>query len=470
MKQKRLYQSNTLGGKLPLSVKLCYGAGSFAKAVQGLAISVYLLYFYTNALGIRPGLAASIVFWGRVWDIVNDPLVGFAVDRTHSASGRCRSYLIRYAIPAGVVLAACFMVPDLSGTATVVWVTVVYLLQSLASTLTQIPLNTLMGRLTVNREERAQLNQIGLFISLAGNYIVTAYTLPLAALAGSGDVRRGFFWVGIVFGTIYVLAYLIVVWGTRGYETEPEMTEERPMEKEPLNLGALLQNRIWLCVNGLYLMFTVAITLESSAMVYYYQYVFQDTSLLSGYSKVSTIASLLIFLSLPVLVKQFGNSGVLALGAVSYILGHMFRFAFHDKTISVLTIGWIFANLGLSLISSTIILNIFDSKIYGEWKTGARHDALLMSGFTLSTKIGMALGSAIVGWLLELVPYAEQSIVQPPAVNQLLFLLNTLVPAISVCISLLLTIPVIKNEKDLPRMQREIAARDGHLEKKWRSI
>lgn len=66
MEQKQRHVSGRREGKLPLSVKLCYGAGSFAKAVQGLAISVYLLYFYTNALGIRPGLAANIVFWGRI--------------------------------------------------------------------------------------------------------------------------------------------------------------------------------------------------------------------------------------------------------------------------------------------------------------------------------------------------------------------------------------------------------------------
>ncbi len=461
MEQKQRHVSGRREGKLPLSVKLCYGAGSFAKAVQGLAISVYLLYFYTNALGIRPGLAANIVFWGRIWDIVNDPLVGFAVDRTHSAGGRCRSYLVRYAVPAGVVLAACFMAPELSGTATVVWVTVVYLLQSLTSTLTQIPLNTLMGRLTVDREERAQLNQIGLFISLAGNYIVTAYTLPLVSLAGGGDVRRGFLWVGAAFGLAYALSYLIVAWGTRGYEQGSEQPAQGARERHPMHLGALLRNRVWLCVNGLYLFFMVAITMESSAMVYYYQYVFQDIGLLASYSKVSTVSSLLVFLALPVLVKFLGNSGVLAVGAASYVAGHLLRFALQDGSMPVLAAGWVFGSLGLSLISSTIILNIFDAKVYGEWKTGVRHDALLMSGFTLSTKVGMAFGSAVVGWLLDLKPFTEQIAVQLPEVNQLFFLLNTLAPAVMVGVSLVLAFPVMCNEKQLPQMKQEISLRGG---------
>ena len=444
---------------LPLSVKLCYGIGSFGAAVQGLAASVYLLYFFTEALNIRTGAAANIVFWGRIWDIMNDPLIGFIVDRTHAQQGRCRFYLQRFALPAGAMLAICFIVPELSHTAVLFWATTAYLLQSLTSTLCSIPMNTLMGRLTSNKRERTQLNQFGLFVSLAGNYLVTSYTLPIVSFAGGGDVKRGFMWVGIYFGLVYALSHMIVAWGTRGYEREPEPPARYPTIKKPVHLGSLLQNWVWLCVSLLYLMFAIAITLESSAMVYYYQYVFHDTGLLGKYSVISTIFSFLVFAFLPVFVKQFGNAGVLAIGTTCYIAGHLFRFVLHDSSMAALVVGWILANLGLSLTSSTIILNVFDAKVYGEWKTGVQHDAILMSGFTLSSKIGMAFGSALVGWLLELVPYSEQALTQPPEVNHLLFIINTLVPAAVVSVSLILTIPVMRNEKRLPQMQQELQVR-----------
>lgn len=395
-------------GKLPWSVKICYNTGSFAKSIQGLAISIYLLYFYTNGLGIDPKLAADIVFWGRIWDILNDPIVGALVDRTNSAQGRCRSYLRRFAIPGGILLGLCFIVPELNNTATMFWIVSAYLLQSWSSTLLQIPLNTLMGRISTQKAERAQLNQISLFISLGANYLVTSYTLPIAVWFGGENMKKGFALIGILFGVLYALSFLVVYWGTRGYEQQDTVqAPSSPVlpQKEPLHLGALLKNRMWLLVSLMYLLFTVSTTLESSAMLYYYQYVFHDTGLLQKYSATSTVCCLIVFLALPYFVRLLGNAGVPALGCVLYVSGHLLRYFTQDSSLGILFTGWALANLGLSLISSTVLLNIFDAKVYGEWKTGIRHDAILMSGFTVASKVGMAFGGAAVGWLLDTVPY-----------------------------------------------------------------
>ena len=194
-------------------------------------------------------------------------------------------------------------------------------------------------------------------------------------------------------------------------------------------------------------------------MVYYYQYVLHNPGLLSHYSAVSTACSCVIFVGLPLFIKYLGNSKVLGVGCLLYVAGHLFRFFLNDSAYPILAVGWIVASLGLSLVSSTIILNVFDARVYGEWKTGVRHDALLMSGFTVSSTIGMAFGSALVGWLLELVPYVEGAAQQVPAVEQLLFYMNTLIPAAAVGISLLFSIPIMRNEKNLPRMRREIENR-----------
>ena len=441
--------------RLSLSASLCYGMGSLAKSVQGLAISVYLLYFLTDVLGLAPGPAANIVFWGRVWDLLNDPLVGALVDRT----GSCRAFLKYATVPGGVLLALCFAVPALPDGMAVLWVVAAYLLQALACTLTQIPVNTLMGRLSPRREERARLNQISLFISLAGNYLVTSYTLPFAAAAGGGDLRRGFFWVGILFGAVYILSYLLVWWGTRGLE-QPSGSAGQPADTPApaLRPTALLRNHVRLCVVGLYLFFTIATVLESSAMVYYCQYVFGDTGLLQTYSSISTLCCLAVFALLSRVVRALGNSGTCALGCALYTAAHLVRFAAGDLR-PVMLAGWAVANVGLSLVSGSIMLNVFDAAVYGEWKTGLRRDALLMSGFTLSSQVGMAIGSAAVGWALELTPYAEGLAVQPPEVNRLLLVLNTLVPAAAVGVSLLLAIPVMRSEHRLPRMLQELSER-----------
>ena len=105
------------------------------------------------------------------------------------------------------------------------------------------------------------------------------------------------------------------------------------------------------------------------------------------------------------------------------------------------------------------MLNIFDSVVYGEWKTGVKHDALLISGFTVASKAGMAIGGASVGWLLSTVPYVESAAKQASEVLELLFRLNTLVPAAVFAAALLLVVPLVKNEKRIPQMRNIIALR-----------
>ena len=93
-----------------------------------------------------------------------------------------------------------------------------------------------------------------------------------------------------------------------------------------------------------------------------------------------------------------------------------------------------------------------------------KSEALLMSGFTLMTKIGMAVGSAAVGWLLMLVPYEEGAGIQLQPVLDLFFGLNTLFPAVVFALVLLMSLPVRKMEKMLPAIKKELEKREANHE------
>ena len=448
--------------KLPIYVKLCYGAGSLGKVVQGLAGSTFLLYFYTEILGVRPGLAGSIIFFGKLFDIINDPLIGTAVDKTRSKTGMCRIYLKYCAVPTGICLALCFISPNFSMTGKVVWIALTYGIMTTASSFIQIPMNTLMGRLSQDKQQRVHLNQFSGIVSLLANFFIVSWTLPAAAFFGSGDMQKGFGAVGIIYGIIYALAYLVVFWGTKGYETQEAEKQALP-EKASAGLsdipGSLLQNKIWICIGLYYLLDMTATTLESTAMIYYFQYNLNDTDLLGTYSAVAMLCNGLIFLFLHLFTEHLGNGGTTILGCILSMSGDLFRFLMHDATFAVILTGWVLSALGSCMVAGTVLLNLFDAKTYGEWKTGIKSEAILMSGFTLATKVGMAIGSAMMGWVLALVPYNEGMETQPQSVLDLFFFMNTLMPAVVFFAVLLLSIPVCQTEKKLPQMRREIEKR-----------
>ena len=105
------------------------------------------------------------------------------------------------------------------------------------------------------------------------------------------------------------------------------------------------------------------------------------------------------------------------------------------------------------------MLCIFDSAVYGEWKTGVNSEAILMSGYSVSYKTGQALGSPIAGYILALVPFVANAAKQEKSVLNVLFLQSTLLPLIGVVISLVCAISLVKYEKQIPKIQKEMEAR-----------
>lgn len=89
---------------LPWRVKILYAAGSFSKALLAVAMAAFMLYFYTDVCGIDPTVAATIILIAKIWDIINDPMMGAIIDRTRSKEGKCRFWL-KYITP----IAAYFM-------------------------------------------------------------------------------------------------------------------------------------------------------------------------------------------------------------------------------------------------------------------------------------------------------------------------------------------------------------------------
>ena len=141
------------------------------------------------------------------------------------------------------------------------------------------------------------------------------------------------------------------------------------------------------------------------------------------------------------------------------ILGYALRFVLHDCNTAVLLAGNIISNLGMGLVGCTILLCIFDAKVYGEWKTGVDNEAILMSGFSVSYKTGQALGGPIAGYLLLTVPYVAQAAAQEESVLNLWFYESTLMPAIGFAVALVFSLLLIKYEKKVPQMQAEINER-----------
>ena len=105
-----------------------YSIGDLGINLNFQLIAFFLAYFYTDVFGLSPAHMAGLFLAARVWDAVNDPLMGYLADHTRSRWGRFRPYLLFGALPLNVVMVACFYVPEWSGSAKIVYAYVTYIL------------------------------------------------------------------------------------------------------------------------------------------------------------------------------------------------------------------------------------------------------------------------------------------------------------------------------------------------------
>lgn len=311
-----------------------------------------------------------------------------------------------------------------------------------------------MSRLTADPVERAAINSYRGYFGIAANLIAGSFAIPFVMMAGNGDMRKGFAILGIVCGVLYAVNYLIVYWCTKGYEPEesPEATavSTAPQVKEKVKFTEVLSNWPWLIVLLSYFCTMIAASVAGSTGLYYSQYNLGDINTYSIMSFVGLAGSLAVYPILSKLVAKFGNAKLVVFGGAIASAAYLLRFLTHDANRIVMYILYFFGGFGQILGSAVVMLVVYDSYIYMRHKTGKpAPEALLVSGYSVSYKVGMAIATPIAGWLLGAVPYVAGAATQEQSVLNLFFYENTLLPAVAFLISALLGLLLVKFDKQI---------------------
>jgi GPH family glycoside/pentoside/hexuronide:cation symporter len=176
--------------KLHFTTKLAYGAGDFGPAITANILVFYLLFFLTDVAGIPAALAGSVLMIGKVFDAINDPIIGLLSDRTRSRWGRRLPWMLAGIIPFAVFNWALWLIPHFSDDRSVnqwglfAYYTVISMAFNLCYTTVNLPYTALTPELTQNYNERTRLNSFRFAFSIGGSilslllYILIAIGLP----------------------------------------------------------------------------------------------------------------------------------------------------------------------------------------------------------------------------------------------------------------------------------------------------
>lgn len=175
--------------KLSWLQRIGFGSGDLAQNLIYQTICMYLLFFYTDIYGLKPGIAATMFLVVRVVDVLWDPLVGTYVDKHNPRWGKYRSYLILAGLPLTVLAILCFWngMEGQTDTIKLIYAYVTYVGLSMLYTLINVPYGALNSSLTRDTDEITILTSVRMFMANVGGLCVSAGVPILVAMWAAAD-------------------------------------------------------------------------------------------------------------------------------------------------------------------------------------------------------------------------------------------------------------------------------------------
>ena len=447
--------------KLPKKVKLSYCLLTITPNMQNLFQIFYLVYFYVNVLQIGATAAGLIIMVARIWDFINDPMMGILVEKTTKPQ-KC-IYWMKRALPLIIIfMILCYFAPNFSNGAKIVWALITYICLGMSQTMYSIPDGSLRARLTEDRDEQSKLNVYMNVFSALLNILVPMVTMPLASYMQGYGENTAFMKVAAIYGAIMLISTLIGLRGVDGYDHDDIATKKKSAPTAGEMIKALVTNPSSMVIIGIQAVKMLLSSLSAAVLVYFCTYVLGDVNIMSIQSAIGSIPSYIAIACLVFLFRKFGNAGTGILGSVwtlvtfgllvlAYVTGHM--------TPTVYLVLVVINGFGNQLVSSMIPVCLVDSLIYSEYKTGSKNTGVIMAASGIGQKIGMAFGSSVAALIMGLLNFDPNAATQPQNILNAFFHLTITTQLVVYTFILIAFIVIYRIEKQIPEMQAAIAER-----------
>ncbi|HSH04109.1 MAG TPA: MFS transporter [Anaerolineae bacterium] len=441
--------------KLTLKTKLAYGIGDLGASIVAAVNGFFLNAFLLEVAGLRPLAAGAIFLLVKIWDSINDPIIGALTDRTNTRWGRRRPWLLFGAIPFGVAFLLHWYVPDISPNGKFVYYLVIAILLDTAFTAVNVPYTALTPELTRDYNERTILNAYRFGFSIIGGMIAAALHLPLVSQFDSP-----------VMGNVIVASIWAVFITTSSLITFAFTEESQFSDTQENELGFFdgmriaLSNVPFLYVTSIYLLSWLCIQFVQANIYLYWRYWVGGTD--AGFTPVLLGVQLSAFFFVIIwgqVSQQIGKQKVYYIGMSIWIVVCIAIFFVQPGQFTLVYILAGLAGIGVSigyLIPWSMLPDVIE---LDELETGQRREGIFYGFFVFLQKLGISLGLAFSNIALDFAGYINPDEIgvivdQPDNVSFVLRLFVSLVPAVILALS----IPVVYNYPITQERHQEIQA------------
>lgn len=411
-------------------------------------------YFYTDKVGISVASVSLIMLISTLSDGISDLIMGRLFDKVHFKEGKSRPWLKLMIVPVFLSIILLTLVPDISPFFKNLYAIItMFFARAVVFTGITIPYFALINYTTKSLEERGKMGNMRTVFNNVVGILFGATVLPITNLLGGTQQS----WIIFAAGLGLLGSLLLAICYKCTHERYVDNTESTKNSDDGLSLLTslkfLLHNKYWVSTVVAQFFLFVIFVLQGATLPYYAKWILGNDNLVAAIT-LSTVPIIIIsFLLMPYLIKKTSLKITGIIGVVVGIIGVLIRLI-DPYNLYIFMIGNSGVTFATSALSTVLLPMIVNTSEWNEYKFGYKLIGMTNSAASFGSKVGAALGSAVMGMVLSIGGYNPNVIVQSQSsINSISFLnIHTL----GICFVIILLCFLFYNlEKKYPTIVKE---------------
>lgn len=405
--------------------RLSYSSYFVGQNIIFMFVLQFLTIFYTDVIGLSAAAVGTLFLVARMWDAINDPILGAIVDKVHFKKGKFKPWINGVIFLMPIATIALFFNVGNGGTTSLVYAYITYILWGMIYTISDVPIFALATVMTDNMDERVKIISGGRLAAGIASMIAAVVAAPLIETLG---------WTSTVIGLMVIS--LITMIPIRFKVRERIVFERKETTTLKDMFRSVFKNKYLLIFFTAYIVMGSMNTSQIAAG-YFARYALGNFGLMGLLSLAGMLPMLFIPILLPPLVRKFGKKKIYIGAATLAVVTSVAQYFIGYDSIGLLLL----LNLikGIGYITPPLMMGLFttDCVEYGAFTTGVRNEGITFSVQTFSTKMGTALAAFIGTSFLTFYGY-QPNVQQTSRTLEGLWKMSTLYPALGLVIAIII--------------------------------
>lgn len=410
-----------------------YSMSAFGETLSGNVVSAFFMMYLTMYQGLNPIIVGILIFFSKIWDAVNDPMVAVLVNNTKSKMGKFKPWILFGAFINGFALAALFLPVNFSTVGKYIYYTLAYVIWGMSYTCVDIPFWSMMPSLAKSTNERNTLSTVSRLLGGFGGLLCgSGSALVITYLVPNGTQNPyAYTIVSAVLAAMFLVFMLFVLL----FNKEKYAVPQSDLRFKDV-FSVFFQNdqlRVY-AISYILLLTAINMALYQPTYLFLYDYKHLFFGMFIIFNIAGSTVQGWLMIAYPFIAKKIDRKKIFAalyLSAIIGLIGLFFIFFVmkeipYEQGATTMLAGWetwtilnillfsipgSFLNIanGVGTVCSTVM--VADISDYHQYKTGQRLDSVMFSVQTLITKVSQAVVSLIIGFGLTVsgLPAMEQT-------------------------------------------------------------